>query len=111
MSELILLCFIEISVLSQLLRRRKSGVELDLLDPLLLLLLVVRPEQELGPVAGVEAEHELPLGVVVRHLHARLEDHQWRTRGFGLEEVFLIFEEAHQLAAQNCVVRFPRSMK
>ena len=84
-------------------------MELDLLDPLLLLLLVVGPEQELGAVAGVEPEHELPLGVVVRRLHARLEDHQRRTGGLGLEEVFLISEEAHQLATKNCVVGFPRS--
>ena len=86
-------------------------MELDLLDPFLLLFLVVRPEQELGAVAGVEPEHELPLGVVVRRLDARLEDHQRRTRGFGLEEVFLVFEEAHQLTTENCVVRFPRSRK
>ena len=90
--------------------RRQGGVELDLLDPLLLLLLVVGPEQELGAVAGVEPEHELPLGVVVCRLHARLEDHQRRTGGLGLEKVFLISEETHQLATQNCVVGLPRSV-
>merc|ERR1719384_2212169 len=107
--EFVLLGLVELPVLGELLRGRQRGVEADLLDPLLLLVLAVRGEEELRAVAGVQPEHELALGVVLGRLHARLEYHQRRTRSLGLEEIFLISEEAHQLATEHSVVRFPGS--
>ena len=75
-----------------------------------LLLLVVGSEEELGAVTGVEPEDELSLGVVTGQLHARLVNHHGRTRSFRLEKVLLVSEEAHQLAAQDSVVRLPGSI-
>ena len=109
-SKLILFCFVKISVAGQLLWGREAGVELDFLHPLLLLFLTVSSKQELRAVAGVKSEHELSLGVISGQFHTRLIDHYGRAWSFGLEEVFLVSEETHQLAAQNSVVRLPGSV-
>ena len=85
-------------------------MELDLLDPLLLLLLTVGSEEELGAVTGVESEDELSLGVVSGQLYTRLVNHDRRTGSFGLEEVFLVSEETHELATQHGVVGLPGSV-
>ena len=74
--ELVLLGLVEVPVLGELLRGRQRGVEADLLDPLLLLVLAVRGEEELRAVAGVQPEHELALGVVLGRLHASLPQQQ-----------------------------------
>ena len=129
-----LLCaLVESLVASQLLARRQASVELDLLHPLLLrkyecrenrgelhksnfqlvanphlLFLAVGAEQELASVGSVESEDEIPLGVVVGKLDTGLVDHDGAAGGLGLEEVLLVPEEAHELAAENCVVALPR---
>ena len=89
-------------VAEELLRRREGGVEGDLVDPLVERGRVVGAEEELGAVGGPQPEHVLALGVVAGPFALRLVQVQRRRRPLALHKLLLVFEEAEQLAAQDC---------
>ena len=85
--------------------------------PLLLLLLTVRPKEELAAIRGVQTEHKVPLRVVVGRLNTclvrkqfhqkfkilvlseegfvavgHLVDHDWTACSLGLKEILLVPE-------------------